>query len=341
MPELRQDPACGEWIVISTERGLRPELFRSGEKPGLRARHCPACPFCEGNESETLPEVWALRSGTPPNGPGWRLRVVPNKFAALVPRGDFRRHSELNFFRKAEGVGYHEVIIETPRHDLDLGTMPEADVEAVVRAYRARHAELRLDPRVEAVIIFRNHGKSAGTSVDHAHSQLIATPVVPNLVRERYEAAVSYYDDTGRVLLADILEKELEMGSRVVDENDAFAAFQPFAPRQPFETWIVPRSMAPSFASITDAQCRSLAKILRRTLYRLYTGLNDPDYNLVIHTASLRDENQPYYAWHLQVLPHITTPAGFEIGSGMYISTMLPEQTAAYMRKIEVAEAPS
>jgi len=339
MPELRQDPASREWIVFSTERAKRPDQFRTVTVREPRPAYSESCPFCGGNESQTPPEKFAFRADSKPNGPGWVVRVVPNKFAALVPRGDLTRRHESGFFRKADGVGHHEVIIETPRHDLDLATMEADQIEHVILAYRQRYNQLKKDPRVEAVIIFRNHGKGAGTSLIHAHSQLIATPVVPNLIRERFEAASNYYDDTGRCLHAEILEKELEVGSRVVDENDAFAAFHPFASHQPFETWIMPKAVRASFGSIRDDESRHFASILRRALYRLHEGLDDPDFNYVIHTASVRDENQPYYGWHLQIVPRIMTPAGFEIGSGMTINTSLPEQTAAYIREIEVPEA--
>jgi len=340
MPELRQDPATREWIVVATERAKRPQDFSTPPDPRREARppYCPTCPFCEGNESQTPPEHFAFRDGGEPNRPGWKVRVVPNKFPALVPMGDLTRRHESGFFRKADGVGHHEVIVETPRHDLDIATMDTAQIELAVFAYRQRYCELRSDPRVEIVIIFRNHGTAAGTSLVHPHSQLIATPVVPNLIRERFEAASNYYDDTGLCLQRVILEKELEVGRRVVDQNESFVAFHPFASRQPFETWIMPRNIQPSFGNVTDDECRRFASILKRSLYRLHKGLNDPDFNFVIHTAPVRDEDQKYYGWYLQILPRITTTAGFEIGSGMSINISLPEQTADFIKQIEVPE---
>jgi len=337
MPELRQDPASREWIVIAKERAKRPNELRKSQEPTPRPPYDPSCPFCEGNEGMTPPEKFAFRQNLP-NTTGWAVRVVPNKFAALVPQGDLTRRQEDGFFRSTDGVGHHEVIIETPRHDLDFATMDGEQVERVVFAYRERYRELRQDPRVEDIIIFCNHGASAGTSLIHGHSQLIATPVVPNLIRERLEAAINYYDDTGRRLLTDILNKELEVGSRVTDEYGSFVAFHPFAPRQPFETWIMSRQAQLSFGNISDDECRQFARIMKRALYRLYVGLNDPDFNFVVHTAPVHDENQQYYAWYLQILPRISTPAGFEFGSGMAINTTLPEETAAYIRSIQVPE---
>ena len=337
MPELRQDPATREWIVVSTERARRPQDFKTATLREPRAEHSPFCPFCGGNESQTPPETYALRTG-PPDTPGWRVRVVPNKFPALVPAGDLTRRLEDGFFRKADGVGYHEVIVETPRHDLELATMDLPDVQLVVQAYRQRYCQLREDPRVEAIIIFRNHGIAAGTSLVHPHSQIIATPVVPNLIRERIEAASNYYDDTGRCLQNEILEKELASGLRIIDQNESFAAFHPFASRQPFETWVMPRNMQPSFGNITDREASHFASILKEALLRLHVGLNDPDFNFVIHTAPVRDEDQKYYGWYLQILPRMTTPAGFEIGSGMTINVSLPEQTAAFVRTIRIPE---
>jgi len=339
MPELRQDPASRDWIVIAAERAKRPDEFKTTKKPRPRAAYVAGCPFCEGNEALTPPENFAIRESGEPNTPGWKVRVVPNKFPALTPTGSITRRVESGFFRKTDGVGYHEIIIETPRHDLNMATMDVAQLEQVVFAYRQRFNELKGDTRVENIIIFRNHGKAAGTSIIHAHSQLIATSVVPNLLRERIEAATNYYDDIGRPLLGDILEKEMEVGTRVVDENHTFVAFHPFAPRQPFETWIVPRKLQASFGHIDDDECRHFARILQRALYRLYVGLGDPDFNFAIHTAPVHDENLSYYAWYLQILPRITTPAGFEIGSGMSINATFPEETAAFIREIDVPEA--
>ena len=339
MPELRQDPASHDWIVIAAERAKRPDEYRRDKKPAERPAYVADCPFCEGNEQQTPPETFALREGEP-NAPGWLVRVVPNKFPALTPTGDMTRRIESGFFRKTDGVGHHEIIIESPRHDEHLATMDSAQAERVVLAYRERFHVLREDPRVANIIIFRNHGKGAGTSIIHAHSQLIATSVVPNLIRDRLEAAANHYDDTGRCLLGDILGKELEVGKRIVDENHTFVAFHPFASRQPFETWIVPKRIRASFGNIDDDECRNFAHILQRTLYRLREGLGDPDFNFVIHTAPVRDETQSYYAWYLQILPRISTPAGFEIGSGMSINVTLPEETAAFMRNIS-ATAPS
>ncbi|HUS57059.1 MAG TPA: galactose-1-phosphate uridylyltransferase [Planctomycetota bacterium] len=337
MPELRQDPLSREWIVIAKERAKRPHEMKKKREIEHRPPHDGACPFCEGNEGMTPPEKFAFRQNLP-NTPGWLVRVVPNKFAALVPRGDLTRRHQEGFFRSTDGVGHHEVIIETPRHDLDFATMDDDQVERVIFAYRQRYRELRQDPRVEDIIIFCNHGLAAGTSLIHGHSQLIATPVVPNLIRERLESSINYYDDTGRRLLSDILDKELEVGSRIADQYADFVAFHPFAPRQPFETWIMSHKAQSSFGNISDDECRQFAHIMKRALYRLYIGLNDPDFNFVIHTAPVRDENQQYYAWHLQILPRISTPAGFEIGSGMSINTSLPEETAEFMRSIEVPE---
>jgi UDPglucose--hexose-1-phosphate uridylyltransferase len=337
MPELRQDPASRDWIVIAAERAKRPDEFKIVKERETRPPYVATCPFCEGNEDQTPPELYACRKGEP-DRPGWWVRVVPNKFPALVPAGEMTRRVESGFFRKTDGVGHHEIIIETPRHDEELAAMSTRQMEDVIFAYRQRYRELRQDLRVENIIIFRNHGRAAGTSIIHAHSQLIATPVVPNLIRDRLEAATYYYDDTGRCLLYDILNKELEVGSRIADENHTFVAFHPFAPRQPFETWIVPKNIKASFGSIDDEEARQFARILQRALYRLYVGLNDPDFNFVIHTAPVRDENRSYYAWYMQVLPRMSTPAGFEIGSGMTINTTFPEETAAFMRNIEVPE---
>lgn len=328
MSVIRQDPTTKEWVIVATSRARRPHDIPRGAARRPTRPHEPGCPFCPGNEAQAPGETLRL-----PEGDGaWAVRVVPNKFAALIPDGEPRRRERGPLFREMAGVGYHEVVIETPVHDRALPLMTTDEVGQVLRAYQRRHAALRQDPRVKYVIIFRNHGERAGTSLAHPHSQLVATPVAPVSLRRKYEVATAHYDDTGRCLYCDLVDAELEAKERVVLETEQFVVFHPFASRVPFETWIAPKRHEPSFARVSAEELTALADVLRRTVRALYDALGDPDFNYILHTAPVEDEGKNYYLWHVQVVPRLTTIAGFELGSRMAVTTMLPEESAAYIR---------
>ncbi len=331
MPELRQDPTTFDWVIIAKERAKRPDdLRRKGETERTLPDHNPDCPFCPGNENRT-PMAEAVYGGPD----AWSIRVVPNKFAALVPEGDMARE-EWKLFRKTQGYGRHEVIIESHRHNEFIPFMAVSHVEALVRAYRDRYHALRKDPNVKLIILFKNHGEGAGTSLEHPHTQIVATPVVPPYIRRKYEVATQHYDNTGRCLHHDIQLAELEAGVRIVEENSHFVVLHPFASHYPFETWIMPREHKSSFGDISDDEIRDLARVLKTTLSQLHAGLHDPDYNLIIHTAPADDEHKSYYLWHIQIIPRLTKAAGFELGSGIFINVAVPEETAAYLKSIQV-----
>jgi UDPglucose--hexose-1-phosphate uridylyltransferase len=209
--------------------------------------------------------------------------------------------------------------------------MAPTEVEEVLHAYRDRYLTLRQDRRIRLILIFKNHGAAAGTSLRHPHSQIVATPVVPAYVRRKCEEAIRYFDATGRCLYMDILKAEQQSGQRVIFETGGFLVFHPFASQVPFETWIVPKRLRPSFGQISIEELRDLAAVLRESLRRLAGLLNDPDYNFVIHSAPVDGEDEEYFLWHLQIVPRLTQIAGFEIGSGMRINTACPEETARAM----------
>jgi UDPglucose--hexose-1-phosphate uridylyltransferase len=338
MPELRQDPASKRWVIIARERSQRPHDFvRAREIPEPGPAHLATCPFCAGNEALTPPESFALRDGTPADAPGWRVRVVPNKFAALLPAGSTERCTENEFFRWMDGVGKHEVIIESPLHNVYLPFMDDRQVQDVVGTYRERYLALREDPRFKLILIFKNHGISAGTSLDHPHSQLVATPVVPTDIRAMFQKAFDFFDDTGLCVYCQMLAEELRLRKRVILESASFAVFHPFASRIPFETWIVPRKHGASFGLIAMAESDEFALVLKRVLRKIHFGLKNPDFNFIIQTAPVKDEFEDYFHWHLQILPRLTTTAGFEMGTGIYINVALPEETAQFMRELEEA----
>ncbi len=335
MSELRQNRATRDWIIIASDRARRPDDFRSREKPPPLPGHDPSCPFCTGNEFMTPPEVMAVRpSGSKADGPGWSLRVVPNKFAALQPVGELTRREERDFFRKMDGVGRHEVIIESPAHNETIGTMTQKRAEQILLAYRDRYLQISQNGHYQHVTIFRNNGERAGTSLVHPHSQLIATPIVPSQTRQVLEEAMRYYDDHGSCVYCDMIREEIAAGKRIVLEDDDFVVFEPFASRKPFETWIMPRRHDASFGNISATEARKCARVLHRVLAALYRQLGNPDYNLMVCTAPFKDANEGYYHWHIELLPRLTTTAGFELGSGIFINITLPERTARFLSGI-------
>ena len=330
MGTLRQDATTNEWVILAPDRATRPGPARGEPIASFRPplpSHDPACPFCPGNEDQTPPEL----SRTPAEGP-WERRVVPNRYPAVAPDGDTDRHGE-PLAREMDGVGYHEVVIESPRHDERLDEMPIDRIAGVVATWRDRYRTLAADPRIKAVIVFKNVGERAGTSLVHPHSQILATPVIPPDAIRRYAVATRYFDDTGRCVYLDLLDRELETAERVVAERPGLVAVAPFASRVPYETWITPRTPRPSFASLRDGEVREVAELLRDVVTALRHAADDPDFNLVIHSAPAGEESKPFFLWHLRVLPRIVTAAGFELGSGMSINCVAPEDAARRLRR--------
>ncbi|MBD3335684.1 MAG: DUF4921 family protein [Candidatus Eisenbacteria bacterium] len=334
MPEFRQNLATREWVIIAHERRLRPEDF----KPPLRGPREPIphrradCPFCPGNESETPPEI--LRR---PGPEGWSLRVVPNKYAALDGNDEPRRRHQ-GRFRRAGGYGVAEVIIESPRHDLFAAAMHDEEITRVVEAYIERAAAVERISGINLVTLFRNFGPLAGTSLEHPHSQLIATPIVPPHVRDPLQKALDYYDNEGTCVFCDILAEELAQEARIIEANEHFVAFCPFASRSPYEVRIYPRRHNASLTMVRSGEARAFARILRRTLARLRTCLAAPNYNYLVRSAPVGDEDARHYHWYTLIIPKVTTPAGFEIGTGIYINVVPPEDAAAHLRSCDPEE---
>ncbi len=333
MPELRRDPVIGRWVIISTERGKRPSDFGSskeGEKEGK------FCPFCVGNEDKTPPEILSYREpGTEVNKSGWWVRVVPNKFPALQIEGALNRRGE-GMYDRMNGIGAHEVIIETPDHDKTIATLDDKKVEDVIWAYRDRILDLKKDARFEYILIFKNHGAAAGASLYHSHSQLIATPVVPKRVKEEVNGGRNYYDYKERCVFCDMVKQELSSDIRVISENEDFIAISPFASRFPFEMWVLPKKHDSAFENIQKHEVVLLSRILKDVLKRINVVLNDPPFNYIIHTAPINTSNLPYYHWHIEIIPKLIKVAGFEWGTGFYINPTPPEEATKYLREAEI-----
>jgi len=294
--------------------------------------HPAQCPFCPGNEAFTPPEIYTVRSSRGDNG--WLVRVIPNKFPALQIEAATHRIEEGPSFHSMGGCGAHEVIVESPEHTVFLAQQSVEQIELVLRTVQLRQQDLMRDRRFQALIAFKNHGMAAGTSLEHPHWQMIATPVVPRLLRQKHAVAAEYFDRTGDCLYCVTLAEEMAAGKRILAANPAYTALLPYASHVPFETWIVPRRPRAAFTSVPAEELRPLAELLRLVLLKLYTALDNPSFNLTIDTVSRGDEEKEYFLWHLRILPRLTTPAGFEMGSGMSINTVLPEDARNFLSEV-------
>ena len=332
MRELRRDPVVGRWIILSSDRRLRPSDFPEPDPPAVNGGR-ESCPFCPGHEAHTPPEILAYRERGGPNEPGWTTRVFPNKFPALRVEESLERSGE-GLYDRMSGVGAHEVIVESPEHERDLSELPVDQVERVLLAYRERIVDLKRDTRLQYVLVFKNAGRRAGASLEHGHSQLIATPIVPRVVVEELEGSRAHFRAKERCVFCDMIDHERRDGRRVVLETDRFLAIEPYAPRYPFETWILPRRHRAGYEAAEAEEYAAFAAILKETLGRIRRALDRPHYNYVLHTAPWGMEERDAYHWHLEIMPKRTPAAGFEWGSGFHINPTAPEEAAAYLREI-------
>jgi UDPglucose--hexose-1-phosphate uridylyltransferase len=330
MPELRRDPVTGRWIIVATERARRPQDFR-GEPQVASAK---ACPFCEGKEEGTPPEIVAIAArDRRPNAPGWRVRVVPNKFPALQVEGHLEPRGN-GLYDVMNGVGAHEVIIESPHHTVSVTDLPL--LRDVFWAYRERLADLKQDRRLLYGLIFKNVGPSAGATVEHAHSQLICTPVVPKTVLEEIGRTSEYHRFHGRCLFCDMVRQEVSDYARLVKETEHFVAFCPFAARFPFETWVLPKRHRSHFEDTPRNELDQLAEIVRIAIAKLERALERPAYNYLVHTAPFDRPAMEAYHWHVEIIPRLTRVAGFEWGTDFYVNPVSSESAAEYLRSVEV-----
>lgn len=340
MPELRKDPVLDRWVIISTERSQRPTDLPVAEEPP----HKKECPFCAGHENETPPELFSFRSPqSASNTPGWDVRVVPNKYPALKYEGEIEKLGE-GMYDKMNGFGVHEVIIETPDHKLNLEDQPVGGIAKVLETYKLRLEALIQDDRLRSVLIFKNVGREAGASLEHPHSQLIATPVLPKRIKERLKGAQNYYNEKERCVFCDILSEEKKIKERLVYENESFVAFCPYASNFPFEIWVLPKKHHPDFQETSLPEMSHLADCLKIALRKLTKVLHKPQYNYVLNTGPVRKARKGQrrttldkdFHWHIEIMPRMTRIAGFESGSDLYINPMMPEAAAQYLRDVKI-----
>ena len=340
MPELRRGPASDRWVIIAPERALRPsDLARPRQTP---SQHAPEdCPFCPGNEVMTPPEIYRA-----PSTDGWLVRVVPNKFAALAGKGEPHRERLDGLYGHTTGVGAHEVVIETPDHFSEIPDLDEAHVKRIIDAYIVRLQDLMSNEQLRYVTLFKNHGAEAGASLLHPHSQIIATPILPQEVRNSLDKAKTYYEREERCLFCDVMLAEIKCGERIVEEDEGYVTWAPYASRFPFELAIYPKTHSHDFTTLDDDQRWGLARMLRRTLKRLTMLLGDIPYNFVLKTTPNPIPSPgkpgywstlPYdYHWRIAIIPRLTRWAGFEWGTGITINPIPPEDAARYLREVEL-----
>ncbi|MEW6726319.1 galactose-1-phosphate uridylyltransferase [Desulforudis sp. 1088] len=332
MPEWRKDPVVDRWIVIATERAKRPTDFRCTPDE----LNPQSCPLCVGNEEMTPPEILAFREQeTAPNSKGWWIRVVPNKFPAV--RADEHPSSWWEgIYEVMNGVGAHEVIVETTDHTNNLITQSDKQVEEIIWAWRARSLDLRNDSRLKYICIFKNKGRTAGASLEHAHSQLIATPMVPVDIKQELAGTEAYRAAKGTCVFCDMIHQELAQGQRIVIDSRHFVSIAPYASRFPFEMTILPKQHKHDFGQIVEDEVRDLAQVLRASLAKLAATVCDPPFNMVIHTAPVNAGDASYYHWHIEIMPRLTIMAGFELGTGYFINPTPPELAARALRDAPV-----
>ena len=332
MSELRQNLATKEWVIIASERARRPHEFvepgrlMCGEGPTWEAN----CPFCPGNEEIDL-EVARFPNGTP-----WQVRIVGNRYPALTHAANLEREYS-GLVRRITGVGYHEVIVESPVHNTCAALESETSLASVFQAFIDRAWEVQNDPRIEYILFFKNHGRQAGASLRHPHAQMMALPMVPSEVRVRADTARTHFDEVGRCAFCEMLEQERIDGHRIVLESEHFVVFSPYAAFAPFHLWVVPKVHSASFLHAMPDEVADLGAVMRTILRKLYVGLNNPDLNYVIRSAPVRDLGAPYLHWYITIVPRISLAAGFEMGSGIYINPSLPEECARFLSGVDTS----
>lgn len=333
MSELRYNQISREWVIIATERAKRPRDFSKVKKENkIIPEYKEDCPFCPGNEDKTPEETFRLGDTK-----AWKVRVTFNKFAALSPNEKkARKASEICRPISISGFGIHEVIIEHPKHNMVIPLMSEEDVLNIIRTYKSRYLSIKVIEGIEEIVIFKNHGPQAGTSLEHSHSQLIATPVVSTQVRDRIAGAANYFDETGQCIFCATLREETRDKTRVILETNDFVSFLPYAAMSPFHIWIFPKRHAASFSDIREEEMRDLACNLKSTLARLYYGLDNPDLNFTIRSIPVNENGLKYFHWYISVIPRVTQPAGFELGTGMFINVGKPEESAEFLRNVNI-----
>jgi len=331
LPEYRKDIILDEWVIIATERAKRPENFRE-EKIKVEKKEGIVCPFDRGNEQMTPPEVLKVdKNGNEVQGDGpWQIRIVPNKFPALVEHAE-PLSRQYGIYMLMEGFGMHDVVIHSPEHITNISELDLAQTRLLVEVYVKRLLEIKKDTRIESVIIMLNQGKEAGASLEHSHSQIFSLPLNPPALMKEVHGTRRYFEKTKKCPMCDILKFELSEKKRLIYECEDFVIVQPYASRNPFETWVVPKRHFSNFENILEKERDSFAKCLKMVVDFFYYELNEPAFNYYIHTGPLHDSAGAHYHCHFELIPKFSIKAGFEIATGIDICITTPEYTADFM----------
>lgn len=331
MVELRKDPISSGWVIVNKNRDLncfsKSDIHLSDEK------HCP---FCAGKEKLTPPQIIAYdKSRKITNDKDWNIRVIPNNKPILAIEGSLFKKAE-GIFDKMNGIGAHEIIIETPLHNKDTHSFTIEEYSQILSVVQERIRDLKNDSRFEYILVFKNYGVNAGETISHSHLQLVAMPIIPKTVKEEILSGLKYFEYKERCLFCDIISQEISSGTRVVTENDSFIAFVPFASRYPFEVWILPKEHSSDFRTINDCgTITDFSAISTSVFRRLYKVLDNPAYNLFLHSLPLKENFMQHYHWHVEIIPQIVKTTGFELGTGLYVNPILPEESAKFLREAE------
>ncbi|MEK7859030.1 MAG: galactose-1-phosphate uridylyltransferase [Elusimicrobiota bacterium] len=328
MPELRQNLATKEWVIIADDRAVSPSSLKTGRS---KAKAFPAdkdCAFCPGNEGK------AKALYVHGEAAQWKLRVVANNRPALVS-GAARPQAQQKLYRLLPGEGLDEVIVESPDHGKSLAELDKEQLEDVIAVYQERFRASSENMKVSLTMLFKNHGAAAGTSTQHAHSRLIGSSVVPSHIRHRMDEAQKYFEQNKECVVCRMNEEEKAQGSRLVAENGHFLAYVLFAALSPFHLWIVPKRHTASFADLTAAEANAMAAILKTVLGKLHVGLGDPDYNFVIQSTPQDRGSTEAFHWYLSLVVRLGGAAGFELGSGMFLNNVIPEEAAKFLQGVK------
>ncbi len=327
MPQLRQNIITGDWVVIAPERAKRPQDFVTPKSVKVAKKE--NCPFCE--ESQFFSQNKKVRHTF-----GKYTYIVENKFPAFVRDKDEQSvrsfYPESGFYRAKPSIGEHEVIV-IKDHELYLPKFPLVVFNEMLEAMRERYLWFKKHDNVVSIMPIYNHGPEAGASIDHPHAQIFASGIVSNTVGKEIEGADNYYGVNGVCVYCDIIKHELMEKIRIVYQNDHFLAVTFFASRFPFETWIMPKKHESQFENTSKASMSALADCLQTTLKMLDKTLDNPSLNFYIHTLPTITDNSASYHWHLEIVPRVSNYGGFELGSGVIINVMSPEEAAEYLKK--------
>lgn len=332
MPELRLNLITREWVIVEKNAAVKPEDFLDKSVLRKAPDYLGTCHFCAGNEHIIPDEIYRIQDET-----GWKVRVVRNKFSRLSEEGPQMRWGD-KLQRAANGVGVHEIIIETPFHNLSIANLPAVQLKAVVETYRNRFINVYADPRVEYVVIFKNSGTTSGTSFDHSLTQMVGIPITPPQIRDRIEAYMRHFDDTGECLMCRMINEEMQNGSRILVSTEHFVSFVPYAALSPFHIWIFPKRHSGSFGDLNNEEMWDFALNLKLTMSKLYYGLENPDFNYAIRSGRPDNSNTRFIHWYMSIVPRLGYVSGFEMASGIYINPIKPELSAEFLRGVKIPE---